>query len=885
MKKIILLALAIITAQLVRAQVPNWLWAEGASGGTQSYEYMSGMAVDTIANKVFIGGRCGGTNNLGGMTVTSGGAQNPFAGKFDENGNASWLSEYTFSSGYDYPYGFFKDANDNIYLDGTVNNSITSFVEKYNSAGVQQWQVTPGNNNFNTHGVVSDGAGCVYISGWMTNGSVALGSITLTYYGSQSAIIVAKLDATGNYLWAKAFYGTGGNDGECTGRGITIDSHANIYVTGGYTGQPTFGSFTPPFNSGISNSFIVKIDSSGNVKNLITAIGGGYASNDCCTSAAMAIDSCDNIYLTGYFDGTAQFGDYVLASYGGQDGYVAKCDHDFSWDWAQNFGGAGDDAISAITLDKYTDVYIGCNYQDGAAQIEGTNVSGGSMAAVKLDNGKGYVDWVQSCGSANSGDGMGGIAVDNAGYVYVTGSYSNSAVFGTTTLYNGGLQGTNFLAKLDSINHITITPDPDSVYCAGQTYTLPYKVTGVFTSGNIFTAQLSNALGSFANAVNIGTYTSTASGNIIITIPASTPYGNHYRIRVLSTKPTLITTIPTSSCINRPVDTAYFYITIYPIPNLTINGNTVLCPGDTTTLSTSSAEHYLWNNGDTTSSITVEPSSTQQYSVTLTNGPCTWKDSTTVAIEPLPVITVAPANPLICSGGGVSLSASGAVTYKWSPSVGLNAKTGDPVFAGPTVTTTYTVTGTDSNGCVGKTSIAVKVGQTPAALFSFSTPNPCQPQEQQFTNSSTGDSITYTWQFGDGSTSAAINPLHDYKTTGTYKVTLLVTTPSGCDDSLTLTDSVLVLANLALVPNAFTPRAENANGIFRPDVLCNTTTSYLFRVYDRWGEMVFESTNPSDGWNGTYNGKAEPLDVYVYYLKMSCGTCSTFLKGNVTLIR
>lgn len=672
MKKIVLLSFIVLFSQICRAQVPKWLWAEGSSC-TAPYEFTFGLAVDTTTNYLYAGGRVGGTNNFGGLPVTAGGAENPFVGKFDENGNAIWLNENTFSSGFDYPWGFFKDAKDNTYSDGVVNSSASSFIEKYNNAGVLQWSATPGDYTLNLHGITADGEGCVYITGSIPSCSITLGSITLSYSGSGLAVVVAKLDPAGNFLWAKAFYGTGSNDGQNTGRGITIDSHANIYVTGGYTGAPVFGSFTAPLTTGISSVFIVKLDSSGNVLNLITGIGAGYANADCCSNTPITIDSCGNLYLTSYFEGTAQFGDFVLNSYGGQDVYIAKCDHDGTWDWAQDFGSTGDDGTGAIALDKNTDVYVACSYQNGAAQIEGTNISGGDMAVVKLDNGRGYVDWIQTCGNPAGGDGLGGITVDNKGYVYVSGSFADHNVtFGNTTLSNSSntLGGTDFLAKLDTLNHISITVKPDSVYCAGQTYTLPYTITGTFSSGNIFTAQLSNSSGSFNPPVNIGSFISDSSGKIIITIPPLTPYGTHYRIRILSTKPSIITTVPTSSCIDRPVDTSYFYITIYPIPSLVITGKNTICPGDTTTLSTFGADHYLWNNGDTTSSITVTPTTTTTYAVKLTNGPCIYNDTTTVYINPLPVITVQPPSSLVCSGRGLSLSASGALTYRWSPSMG-----------------------------------------------------------------------------------------------------------------------------------------------------------------------------------------------------------------------
>lgn len=829
----------------------------------------------------------GGSNNFGGLPLTAAASENPYVGKFDENGNAVWLNIYDYSTtngSYDYPFGFFKDAEDNTYEDGTINSDDSTFVEKYNSSGVLQWALPlVGNIALTLHGIVADATGNIYVSGYLEPGTVTLGSTTLSYFGSGSAVVVAKLNSSGNFLWAEQFDGTGNNDGVNSGRGITIDSHGDIYVAGGYSGSPTFGAFTAPLTTGLASLFIAKINPSGAVLSLTTAIGGGFADYDCCAGLAITVDSCDNLYLAGNFEGQSQFGDFVLNSYGGTDAYIAKLDHDGTWDWAQDFGGTGNDYAGGIALDKYTDVYVSFTYLNGAATLEGSNVSGGDIAIAKLDNGKGYVDWIQTGGSTSGTIQIDGLAVDNKGYVYVLGDFEGTSTFGATTLNNGGLPYTDFLAKLDTLNHISITPQPDSFYCAGRTYTLPYTITGTFSSGNIFTAQLSNASGSFATPVDIGSFYSTSNGTI--TIPPSTPYGTHYRIRILSTLPPLITTIPSSNCIERHVDTTYFYITIYPIPSLVITGNNSVCPGDTTTLSTYGADHYLWNNGDTTSSITVSPSVTTTYTVQLTNGPCIYNDTTTVYINPLPIITVKPPSALVCSGRGLSLSANGASTYKWSPSHGLNATTGSAVYAGPDSATTYTVFGTDSAGCTGKTTVTVDVAALPTASFNATVPSPCTPQQLQFTNTTIGDSLTYLWQFGDGTTSTGENPLHTYSSTGKFKVTLVVTTPRGCVDSVS-TEETVTSVEFVLIPNSFTPSMEGLNRFFKPNVLCSTVSGYVFRVYNRWGMQLYETNDATaPGWDGAYNGQPQPLGTYVYYMQMTCGTCSVFKKGNVTLIR
>jgi gliding motility-associated-like protein len=269
----------------------------------------------------------------------------------------------------------------------------------------------------------------------------------------------------------------------------------------------------------------------------------------------------------------------------------------------------------------------------------------------------------------------------------------------------------------------------------------------------------------------------------------------------------------------------------------------------------------------------------------LTNGPCIYDDTTTVYINPLPIITVQPPSALVCSGGGLSLSASGAVTYKWSPSHGLNATTGSAVYAGADSATTYTVFGTDSVGCIGKTTVTINVAAQPIPSFTETVPSPCTPQQLQFTNTTPGDSLTFMWRFGDGSSSTEENPLHNYSSTGKFKVTLVVTSPNGCVDSVSKEETVTAV-EFVLIPSAFTPAGEEANRLFKPNVLCSDVSDYVFRVYNRWGMQIYETNDATaTGWDGSYNGQPQPLDTYVYYMQMTCGTCNVFKKGNVTLVR
>ena len=304
-----------------------------------------------------------------------------------------------------------------------------------------------------------------------------------------------------------------------------------------------------------------------------------------------------------------------------------------------------------------------------------------------------------------------------------------------------------------------------------------------------------------------------------------------------------------------------------------------------------------WNFGDPASGTsdtstlqnpyhTFSSNGTYKVTVILTS-PCQGTDTIvkSVVVKPSLVFKIQPAHPAVCSGNPVTLTAVGASTYQWSPSTALSATTGSSVIADPTEPQTYVIVGVDTEGCTSNDTITVNIGTGPSASFTMSSPNSCSPNQVQFTNTSTGDS-TYLWLFGDGTTSTAKDPLHTYQSSQKYTITFIVTSPTGCTDTATQTESIITAEDFVLVPSAFAPvDKDGANQTFHPDVLCSGVSNYEFRVYNRWGVEVFETSDPTMVWDGKHNGTLQPLDVYAYYVAFDCGICKVSKKGNVTLVR
>jgi hypothetical protein len=224
-------------------------------------------------------------------------------------------------------------------------------------------------------------------------------------------------------------------------------------------------------------------------------------------------------------------------------------------------------------------------------------------------------------------------------------------------------------------------------YCDGSTVSVNFSLNSTtYNSGNIFTAQLSDATGSFTNPVNLGNVTSTTAQTITGTIPTGTAYGAGYRIRVVSSNPIRIgSDNGTSININ--------------VPNVNLGVDFSQCPGDTTTLTAPiGALSYTWSTGATSQSIDVTTAGT--YRVTVSNGVCSKSDTIVASALAAPSPTLA--DTVSSCAASVTLNPGTFTSYEWS--TGATTSTLSASSSG-----TYTVTVTGSNTCEGEDEVFVNL--------------------------------------------------------------------------------------------------------------------------------------------------------------------------------
>lgn len=244
-------------------------------------------------------------------------------------------------------------------------------------------------------------------------------------------------------------------------------------------------------------------------------------------------------------------------------------------------------------------------------------------------------------------------------------------------------------------------------------------------------------------------------------------------------------------------NTSTVTVTVNARPSVSAGSNQSICIGNSAILNATGALSYVWtpSTGLSCTSCanpTASPASTTTYTVTGTNANgCTNTATVTVNVNPLPIIN-AGSNQTICPGGSASLQATGAVSYIWSPSTGLSCTSCANPNASPVVTTTYTVTGTNANGCVNTSSVTVTVNPQPT-ISAGANAAICIGDTAQL-NAAGG--ISYVWSPSTGlSCTTCDNPKSSPGITTTYTVT--GTGNNGCTNTSTVTVTVNPLPSVS----------------------------------------------------------------------------------------
>jgi gliding motility-associated-like protein len=433
--------------------------------------------------------------------------------------------------------------------------------------------------------------------------------------------------------------------------------------------------------------------------------------------------------------------------------------------------------------------------------------------------------------------------------------------------------------------------------------TLTYTLTGTDVNGCINTDQVDVIVNPIPT-VNAGNDVAICAGQTVtLSGSGATTYSwNNGVVDGVSFSPVSTTTYTVTGtslgCTNSDMVT----VTVNPIPTVFAGNDVSICDGQSVTLTGSGASTYSWTGG-VTNGVTFFPSTigSTAYTVTGTTAAgCINTDLVNIMVNPLPTVVFSPDVTTGCSPLTVNLtnSTANASNCVWTIS------NGSTLNGCGTVTTTFTAPGcydvtlttTSTNGCVSSLTAAnlICIEADPIASFipSQSILNGFET-EVSFQNTTIGASH-YLWNFGDTSPSTStMSPTHDYAEAGygNYEVLLVAYSPLGCVDS-TVGVIQIIEPVIFYVPNTFTPDYDNFNQTFQP-IFTSGYDPYDFSmlIFDRWGEVIFETHDAAIGWNGSYgtNGEVELVQDGAYTWKIEFKTTATderkMLVGHVNVIK
>jgi hypothetical protein len=493
-------------------QVQNWLWAKSFNGDKD--DYAKSIASDNLGN-VYITGFFESDSIILGNIILHNYYHTAkiFVCKLNSYGNVIWARSSATSGATDYGISITTDSDANIYIVGqffgqyiifdidTLRNNDTSgntadiFISKFDSTGNVIWVKSfGGTNDEGGSGITLDKLGNIYVTGCFKSNIIKYGNISITNLNNGFEIFLVKYNSDGDIIWAKNSIGT-----DHYVNGITIDSHRNVYIAGGYwSGNITFGNFILAGNThGGVNSFIAKYDSSGNV------IWAKKVDNSYCWS--ITADNTTNIFITGHFGGwrgtPSVFDNIILTSRDTTGGniFIAKYDSSGNVIWAIEAGAnhSSEKGVNSITLDSLGNVYIvGFFLSDtiffgniflttsdtlpdwSDIYISKYNTSGDAIWAKKIRRSGWYSKQYLCLINTNSND------------FYLTGSFENIILFDTVTFTSDDID--IFIAKLHDLNNSIIEikngidflvfPNPTNDYF---TLTLPSNTISVTISNSL----------------------------------------------------------------------------------------------------------------------------------------------------------------------------------------------------------------------------------------------------------------------------------------------------------------------------------------------------------------------------------------------------------------
>lgn len=750
--------------------------------------------------------------------------------------------------------GAFHTTNGGLY-DG--------FLIKLDGGGARLWATYyGGTGNDYIQDVTCDASNNVYITGRTESAaSIATAGVFQTVRSGSADAFVAKFSSTGAINYS-TYYGGSGVD---EAFGIAVDGAGNAYVTGqtnSVVNIATAGAYQSALD-GTNDAFIGALNATGTIRTWGTYFGGAGTEQGNGLAYSSATGTIAVVGNTTSTSGIASARAHQ-ASYGGgsQDAFIANFSTAGSLAWSSYYGGSDIEFGESVAIDPTGNVVF-----TGASFSTNNIATAGSLHPALMGNYDAFVTKFTRLGQRIWGTYIGDALYDYAfdvtcdnsaqGQIILAGHTSSTAGIAVGAAaqgtYGGGTYD-GFITRFAPDTFALINqPYVDTLICAGGMLNVQFTTSFLFRPGNTFTVQLSNAAGSFASPVNIGTAALTGSGNISCTIPGGTPAGTGYRLRLVATNPSY--TSP-----DQFVD-----IEVVPaLPAPTVSSNSPVCVGNTINLFASAAwavGSYSWSGPAGYTSALQNPSipgavlgNDGIYTVTMTHNGCQPVVATTDlwVNDVIPSAPTATSSTLNCNGGSLSLFASTVTgaSYDWSGPAGYTA-----IVQNPTLTPissanagVYSVTAT-VDGCTStEGTVAITVTPNTAASVAVSvSPNDtvCGGTSVTFSALALGGGISPTFQWMNG-TSPVVGAV------------------TNSWSSSTLMDGASI--TVRMTSNAVCPLPATAvSSVIKMNVITNEPMAYIFAIpgtsVNPGDSVTFTSTVYNLGVGGTYQWQLNGVDI------------------------
>lgn len=867
MKKILLCCVTMLMICAGKAQNSAMIWAKNLKYFTTTGTAMpADMVIDNAGNYYITGSFTGVLDMDPGpasYTLASNGNYDMFIAKYDGNGNYIWakaigtsnleggtglhvINNILYVTGSFFSGPLDVDPGPTTYTVAGVSGQTNSYLATYDTSGTFQSAFSMPGCKFGA--ARTDNSGNLVIGGYYV-GSVDLdpgpGTNLQNAVSSSKDLFYGKYTPAGSQIWVNV-------------KATTADDYVNDITVSASGLVVTAGSYNYNSYSEITNA-------SGAIQKT-----GSFGSNARMT--AVETDAAGNIFYTGNYDNANDF-DWSAATYSVANngnyvqGFVAKYSPAYTFSWAKQITTVMNINYAAsqnIALDNNGDILI--TFRESHA---GSN---SWLCFAKLDNANGATIWRNdlsgSCyngAMSNEGIAIGYRSLD--GSVLVTGVIGGSSVGSSTPCsfdadpgtgvynLNAGVGNTSnrdvFMGKYASCSGGPTglsAISGSTLQCAGAAvvysvspasgassynWSLPGGWTGSSTSNTIsvtpsasgiISVYASNSCGASSSQtlsvqVNpVPAQPSTISGAVALcvgtglqtySVPAvsgATSYSwsvpgswsgtsttNTIQVNP-GTSGGTISVIVANACGNSPSQN--LAVTVNTLPVVSISGPSSVCSGSTTTLNASGATSYTWSTSSNSNSIAVSPSANTTYSVSGTdaNG-CMNSATKSITVNALPSVTIAGPSA-ICWASSATLMASGASTYTWS----ATSSTTNSIAITPSSNTTYTVTGTDANGCRNTATRTVTVNPLPSVAIS----GPAALCSGSSATLTALGAATYTWSTASNNNLVVISP------TVNTTYTLTGTDANGCVNSAIKSVTVNALPSVVISGNTTICAGTNA---------------------------------------------------------------------------